>query len=119
MFQIAAISEQSSESENDNTDSPNIQGWKSFNIRSVVAASEDLFNFILSEKGRRVRVFLVQDILKAADAFQNEEALCIFYEKQGTGDQSVEVSIIIITINLMHCRVSSIENWGQGPRPRV
>ncbi|XP_039117982.1 uncharacterized protein slr1919 isoform X1 [Dioscorea cayenensis subsp. rotundata] len=92
---IAAISEQSSESENDNTDSPNIQGWKSFNIRSVVAASEDLFNFILSEKGRRVRVFLVQDILKAADAFQNEEALCIFYEKQGTGDQSVEDNAMI------------------------
>ena len=79
-------------------------------MRSVVAASEDLFNFILSEKGRRVRVFLVQDIIKAANSFLNEEALCIFYEKQGTGDQSVEVSIIIITINLMHCLVFSIEN---------
>ncbi|XP_064949556.1 uncharacterized protein LOC135598952 isoform X3 [Musa acuminata AAA Group] len=70
---IAAISEQSSESANETP-----LTWKTFDMRSVVAATEDLFCFILSEKGWRVRVFLIQDIVKAADAFLEEEALpCI------------------------------------------
>ncbi|MCD7461996.1 hypothetical protein HAX54_047530 [Datura stramonium] len=41
--------------------------WGSFDIRAVVSATEDLFQFILSDKGSRVRVFLVRDIVKAAD----------------------------------------------------
>ncbi|XP_020265885.1 uncharacterized protein LOC109841358 [Asparagus officinalis] len=84
---IAAISEQSSElaDEIPNTStskaSANVPKWKSFDMRSVVASTEDLLRFILSEKGRRVRVFLVQDILKALDAFLQEEAFtCIFEE---------------------------------------
>ena len=82
-FQIAAISEQSSESANDIPDngssSTNAPRWKSFDMRSVVASTEDLFRFILSEKGRRVRVFIIQDIIKASDTFLQEEALpCIF-----------------------------------------
>eukprot|EP00268_Persea_americana_P058757 TRINITY_DN7144_c1_g2_i4.p1 TRINITY_DN7144_c1_g2~~TRINITY_DN7144_c1_g2_i4.p1 ORF type:complete len:473 (-),score=83.62 TRINITY_DN7144_c1_g2_i4:405-1823(-) len=85
---IMAISEQASEPEDmeSNNSAGNVsdvKGWKSFDMRAVVSATEDLFLFILSEKGRRVRVFLVQDIIEAADAFLEGEALpCIFYEKQ-------------------------------------
>ncbi|THU64612.1 hypothetical protein C4D60_Mb01t28300 [Musa balbisiana] len=74
---IAAISEQSSESANETP-----LTWKTFDMHSVVAATEDLFCFILSEKGWRVRVFLIQDIVKAADAFLEEEALPCIFNKQ-------------------------------------
>ncbi|KAK1324238.1 putative aarF domain-containing protein kinase [Acorus calamus] len=84
---VAAISEQASESANElptesAPSSSNLHGWKSFDMRAVVAATEDLFRFILSEKGRRVRIFLSQDIIKAADAFLQEEAFpCIFDDR--------------------------------------
>ncbi|OVA13035.1 UbiB domain [Macleaya cordata] len=81
---VAAISEQASESAEEPFDSPagNASGWKFFDMRSVVAATEDLFHFILSEKGWRVRVFLVQDIIRAADVFLQDEVLpCILNEK--------------------------------------
>ncbi|GJN07528.1 hypothetical protein PR202_ga25366 [Eleusine coracana subsp. coracana] len=79
---IAAISEQSSESSNKSEDgsADNASGssdWRSFNMHSVVAATEDLFDFILSRKGWRVRVFLVQDIIKASDAFLQEATFFI------------------------------------------
>ncbi|PKI37124.1 hypothetical protein CRG98_042459 [Punica granatum] len=54
---VAAISDQASESaepSNDEEDSSNSMGWKSFDMRAVVAATEDLLQFILSEKGSRV-----------------------------------------------------------------
>lgn len=84
---ITAISEQASEpadqSNNSAVNMSNVKGWKSFDMRAVVSATEDLFHFILSEKGRRVRIFLVRDIVEAADAFLEGEALpCIFDEKQ-------------------------------------
>ncbi|KAJ6834206.1 uncharacterized protein M6B38_336185 [Iris pallida] len=91
---IAAISEESSELASEvhddstsraNTDVP---GWKSFDMRSVASATEDLFRFILSEKGRRVRVFLVQDILKASDAFLLEQAFPCIFEVQEARKQS-------------------------------
>ncbi|CAO2820350.1 unnamed protein product [Amaranthus hypochondriacus] len=65
---IAAISEETSDSAEQN----NNFRWKSFNMRSVVAATEDLFLFILSEKGSRVRMHLTRDVLKAMDAFLKE-----------------------------------------------
>ncbi|XP_043713551.1 uncharacterized protein slr1919 isoform X2 [Telopea speciosissima] len=81
---IAAISEQASESEGPSSSSTknnsDVFGWKSFGMRAVVASTEDLFNFILSEKGQRVRIFLVQDIIRAADIFLKEASPCIFYE---------------------------------------
>lgn len=50
-------------------------------MHAVVAATEDLLHFILSEKGQRVRVFLVRDIIGAADAFlQDEVGGCMFDE---------------------------------------
>lgn len=85
---ITAISEQASEPEDKESNNSaanvsDVKGWKSFDMRAVVSATEDLFQFILSEKGRRVRVFLVQDIIEASDAFLEGEALpCIFDEKQ-------------------------------------
>ncbi|XP_073001400.1 uncharacterized protein [Typha latifolia] len=97
---VAAISEQSTESANEfvndsgmkNTDT---QEWKSFDMRSVVAATEDLLRFILSEKGWRVRVFLVQDIMKASDAFLQEEALPCIFDKQEIMERSSERSAVI------------------------
>lgn len=50
-------------------------------MHAVVAATEDLLHFMLSEKGQRVRVFLVRDIIGAADAFfQDEVGGCMFNE---------------------------------------
>ena len=56
-------------------------------MHSVVAATEDLLRFILSEKGQRVRVFLVRDIIGAADAyFQDEVVGCMFSENPEARD---------------------------------
>lgn len=42
-------------------------------MRTVVSATEDLLLFILSEKGQRVQVFLLRDIIRAADIFLQDE----------------------------------------------
>ncbi|GLT56902.1 hypothetical protein SLA2020_299150 [Shorea laevis] len=77
---VAAISEQASESSgepaNSGENASNLLGWKSFDMRAVVAATEDLLLFILSEKGLRVRVFVLQDIIRAADIFL-QAGVCI------------------------------------------
>ncbi|XP_016499691.1 uncharacterized protein LOC107818246 isoform X1 [Nicotiana tabacum] len=71
---IAAISQQASETEGETQESySNPLG--SFDIRAVVSATEDLLQFILSDKGSRVLVFLVRDIVKAADVFYQDEVL--------------------------------------------
>lgn len=94
MFQVAAISEQASESAGetsnveDNTANP--QEWKSFDMRAVVSATEDLLLFILSDKGQRVRVFLLRDIISASNAFiENEVVSCMFNEKLEEREQEV------------------------------
>uniref|UniRef100_A0A0A9F9L7 Uncharacterized protein n=1 Tax=Arundo donax TaxID=35708 RepID=A0A0A9F9L7_ARUDO len=84
---IAAISEQS-ESSNKSGDGSgeNAIGssyWRSFDMDSVVAATEDLFRFILSRKGWRVRVFLVQDIIRASDTFLQEATFPYMFDKEG------------------------------------
>ncbi|KAF6161772.1 hypothetical protein GIB67_013849 [Kingdonia uniflora] len=100
---ITAISEQSSELAEEPQDNPaanasNILGWKSFEMRAVVAATEDLFHFILSDKGWRVRIFLVRDITKAADVFLQEEVIaCIFNQKLEFGEASDVEGHTIIT----------------------
>ncbi|KAF5456859.1 hypothetical protein F2P56_026292 [Juglans regia] len=74
---MAAISEQPSKSNGEPTNSEDNYssplGWKSFDMRAVVAATEDLLLFILSEKGLRVRVFLLRDIIGAADVFMQDK----------------------------------------------
>ncbi|KAJ3707990.1 hypothetical protein LUZ61_011695 [Rhynchospora tenuis] len=104
---ITAISEQSSqqsmdekekETENYKRNDSNFAsppGWKSFDMRSVVASTEELFRFILSEKGWRVRVFLTQDIINASDAFLQEAAYPCFFEKERVQDSDPERSAII------------------------
>ncbi|KAG9451414.1 hypothetical protein H6P81_011379 [Aristolochia fimbriata] len=100
---VAAISEQASESSNEpsniaTTFSNSTQGWKSFDMKAVVDATEDLLHFILSEKGRRVRVFLVKDIIKAADAFLEDEVLFrISNEKLEVGDASQAMDQAVAT----------------------
>ncbi|KAF7093559.1 hypothetical protein CFC21_095967 [Triticum aestivum] len=95
---IAAISQQSSESSKkpgeENTASSS--DWRSFDMHSVVSATEDLFHFILSRKGWRVRVFLIQDIVKASDAFLQETTFPGIFEEEGnTGELNPERSRMI------------------------
>lgn len=97
---IAAISEPSSETTNESPDSASratyAHGWKSFDMHSVVAATEDLLCFVLSVKGQRVRVFLVQDIIKAADAFLREKDLtCVDAAQEPTAKSSQEGADLI------------------------
>lgn len=77
LFQIAAISEQASEQTGDPSSakdsSPSV--WKLFDMHAVVDSTEDLISFILSEKGRRVRLFLLRDIVEAADIFLQDEVI--------------------------------------------
>ncbi|KAH1067239.1 hypothetical protein J1N35_032226 [Gossypium stocksii] len=76
---ISAISEQASESSEEHPKSEekgsHPLGWKSFDMHAVVAATEDLLLFILSEKGQIVRVFLLRDIIRAADIFLQDEVM--------------------------------------------
>ncbi|GLT72086.1 hypothetical protein SLA2020_440480 [Shorea laevis] len=103
---IAAISEQASKSNgeppNSEQNSSNPLGWKSFDMRAVVNATEDILQFILSEKGVRVRVFLVRDIIGAADAFMREKVVgCSPSEKLEAREtsESEENSMLIRIFN--------------------
>lgn len=85
LFQIAAISEQASELNGDPSSekfsSPS-SIWKLFDMHAVVDSTEDLLLFILSDKGLRVRLFLLRDIVEAADAFLQDEVInCVLNEK--------------------------------------
>lgn len=104
---MAAISEQPSKSSGEppnaeeNSSSP--LGWKSFDMRAVVAATEDLLQFILSEKGLRVRVFLLRDIIKATDVLMQDKVVeCIPNEKLEARETSEsEVSKFISLIRFI------------------
>ncbi|KAJ4707729.1 Protein kinase [Melia azedarach] len=92
---VAAISEQASETSEETVNSEenfsNRLGWKSFNMRAVVAATEDLLLFILSEKGQRVRVFLIRDIINAVDVLLQEEVFsCIVDDDKTEARQTAE-----------------------------
>ncbi|CAN6682516.1 unnamed protein product [Malus baccata var. baccata] len=69
---------------------PNPLRSKSFDMHSVVAATEDLFHFILSKKGERVRVFLVRDIIAAADAFLDDEVVGRMFNEKPESRVSLE-----------------------------
>lgn len=100
---IAAISEQASESAEEPPDSEenkqNPLGWKYFDMHSVVSATEDLLHFILSEKGQRVRVFLLRDIIEAADAFLDEEVVSCVLNYQPKQRESEEQEMMRRVIN--------------------
>ncbi|XP_019415551.1 PREDICTED: uncharacterized protein LOC109327032 isoform X1 [Lupinus angustifolius] len=81
---MAAISEQASEligdPSSEKLSSPSV--WKLFDMPAVVDSTEDLLLFILSDKGLRVRLFLLRDILEAADAFLQDEVInCVLNDK--------------------------------------
>ncbi|KAG7551838.1 Protein kinase-like domain superfamily [Arabidopsis thaliana x Arabidopsis arenosa] len=84
---VAAISEQASATSGDSPEDKTLKKsseLKSFDMHSVVSATEDLLLFILSEKGQRVRVFLLQDIIRVVDIFLEEEALDLNTKKKQT-----------------------------------
>lgn len=74
---VAAISEQAS----DITGDPRSEKfssssvWKLFDMDAVVDSTEDLLLFILSDKGIRVRLFLLRDIVEAANVFLHDEVI--------------------------------------------
>ncbi|XP_058785981.1 uncharacterized protein LOC131660702 [Vicia villosa] len=74
---VAAISEQASELTGDPNPEKfsNPSVWKLFDMHAVVDSTEDLLLFILSEKGHRVRLFLLRDIVDAADVFLQDEVI--------------------------------------------
>ncbi|KAH1244678.1 Uncharacterized protein GmHk_06G015238 [Glycine max] len=75
---VAAISEQASEITGDDPSSEKFSSssvWKLFDMHAVVDSTEDLFLFILSDKGLRVRLFLLRDIVEAADVFLQDEVI--------------------------------------------
>lgn len=96
-----AISEQAVETDKTNSESKETSakpsGWKAFNMRAVVAATEDLLHFILSKKGSRVRVLLIRDIIRAADTFLEEEVVsCFSGENLRTSSLDPEVSLYML-----------------------
>ncbi|KHN07007.1 Hypothetical protein glysoja_023190 [Glycine soja] len=74
---VAAISEQASEITGDPSSEKfsSSSVWKLFDMHAVVDSTEDLFLFILSDKGLRVRLFLLRDIVEAADVFLQDEVI--------------------------------------------
>lgn len=81
---IAAISEEASDADGENVNSEMRSSipfrWKSFDMQSVVAATEDLLLFILSEKGLRIRQYLIRDILKAVDSLLQEDLVACNFD---------------------------------------
>ncbi|PIN13923.1 putative unusual protein kinase [Handroanthus impetiginosus] len=101
---VSAISEQDSGTDGTSSkpqETPSLLGWKSFNMRAVVAATEDLFQFILSKKGSRVRVHLVRDILKAADTFLEHEILscCSAEEFEAAKPEFEDQAMLLRVVN--------------------
>ncbi|KAL8168270.1 hypothetical protein V2J09_009769, partial [Rumex salicifolius] len=83
---VAAISQASgSDEESEKQKARETFEWKHFDMHSVVAATEDLFQFILSEKGLRVRLYIVRDVLEAADAFLEDEDVTYTVDKNYNG----------------------------------
>ncbi|XP_052210732.1 uncharacterized protein LOC127813674 isoform X1 [Diospyros lotus] len=78
---IAAISQQASES-TESVNPSNPLELKSFDMRSVVSATEDIFQFILSDKGLRVRRFLVRDLIEATDIFLQDEVVAYIFDEK-------------------------------------
>lgn len=114
LYQVAAISEQASETSEETVNSEenfsNRLGWKSFNMRAVVAATEDLLLFILSEKGQRVRVFLIRDIINAVDVLLQEEVFsCIVDDDKTEARQTAETEVCVILV-ILFCSQTSIIN---------
>lgn len=80
---VMAIAEQSSGTEKDESskaqdsvESSEVRELVlSFDMRAVATSTVDLLEFIFSGKGERVRVFLIQDIVSAADSFFQQEII--------------------------------------------
>lgn len=108
-FQIAAISEQASESTGDPSSekSSSPLGWKIFDMHAVVDATEDLLLFIFSDKGSRVRLFLLWDIIEAADIFMEDEIIDCMSNEKSQGQRMLLFEVILKFISL-----NKYLNWG-------
>ncbi|KAL5559613.1 hypothetical protein UlMin_035824 [Ulmus minor] len=107
---VKAISEQASVSDlnlENNTSDP--LGWKSFDMSAVVSATEDLLNFILSQKGQRVQVFLLRDIINAADAFIDDEVLGSMFSDKLEKGQAEEHEMVMRVANGFRCLCQAVK----------
>eukprot|EP01018_Ginkgo_biloba_P006669 Gb_37115 [translate_table: standard] len=95
---VIAIAEQTSATDEDSgpqneMGQTEVRGWSlSFDIRAVAAATADLFDFIFSGKGVRVRIFLAQDIVKALDAFLQQEIFGYLYQERSVATEVSGIS---------------------------
>lgn len=108
LLQVAAISEQASELTEDPSSEKFSSVWKLFDMHAVVDSTEDLLIFILSDKGLRVRLFLLRDIVEAADVFLQDEIIdCVLNENpQGQSTLLFEV-LSVLNIVYMHAHIST------------
>ncbi|MCO5552338.1 hypothetical protein L7F22_005849 [Adiantum nelumboides] len=107
---VVAIAEQSSTSglskdldkvklwsEQDGLNKNTTRSWGMFDTRTVVSATSDLLEYILSEEGYRVRVLLVQDMVNSFSAFL-DEALWTYVQSHASARSEYEES----NINIRH-----------------
>ena len=103
LYQVAAISQQASESSEEPPNSEESGShpleWKSFDMRAVVAATEDLLLFILSEKGLMVLVFLLWDIIRAADIFLQDEVLGYRLDDKSKASKTLESEVCDVLLS--------------------
>eukprot|EP00250_Pteridium_aquilinum_P014011 c21720_g1_i1 orf=410-2845(-) len=72
------------QSEQDGLEKSATRSWGTFDTRTVVSATSDLFEFILSEDGYRVRVLLVQDIVRWFNTFLDEALWTCIYPRDSS-----------------------------------
>ncbi|MCO5599660.1 hypothetical protein L7F22_053765 [Adiantum nelumboides] len=85
-------------SEQDGLNENTTRSWGMFDTRTVVSATSDLLEYILSEEGYRVRVLLVQDIVNSFSAFL-DEALWTYVESHTSARSRYESSKLRCHIN--------------------
>ncbi|KAH9304656.1 hypothetical protein KI387_009060, partial [Taxus chinensis] len=95
---VMAIAEQTSATDKDAQSQNNLDSTEagecvlSFDMRAVAASTVDLFDFIFSGKGERIRIFLIQDIVNAVDTFLQQEIFSYLYPERSESAESSNVS---------------------------
>lgn len=78
-------------------------------MHAVVDSTEDLLLFILSEKGHRVRLFLLRDIVEAADVFLQDEVIDCALNERPQGQRKL-LSEVLSFVNFIF---TYVYNTGQ------
>lgn len=97
-------------------------GWKSFDMRAVVSATEDLFQFILSDKGVRVRVFILKDIINAADTFLEDEVVASMFDINCQAKDASESEVglnLLLYFNIPVCSCTDRNSYSEDYNERL